>query len=76
MSAVIVRIPHPRALTNVRAAIDARAGYLGAAAADRARAKREASRAVLAGASTGWAYTQACRDLRGAEPATRPGGAA
>ena len=76
MSAAIIPLPHPRALTTVRAAIDARARHLGAAAADRARAKRQASRAVLAGASTGWAYTQACRALRGAQPASRPGGAA
>ena len=76
MNAAIIPLPHPRALTNVRAAIDARACHLGATAAERARIKRQASRAVLAGASTGWAYTQACRDLRGAQPAPRPGGAA
>lgn len=76
MAAVIVRLPHPRALNTVRAAIDARARSLGTTVADRERVRRQASRDVLGGASTGWAYTQACRALRGAAPAARQGGAA
>ena len=76
MAAVIVRLPHPRALHTVRAAIDARARSLGTNVADRERVRRQASRDVLSGASTGWAYTQACRALRGAAPASRQGGAA
>lgn len=77
MSAVVLQIPaHPREVNTIRAALRERARHIGAHPAELARARRVAMQQLRAGASTGWAVAQGQRVLRGAEPASRPGGAA
>lgn len=77
MSALVIHLPaQPAAFNAARAAITQRAIANAAGEARRKRAVAVAYAELRTGASVAWAVTQGQRELRGAEPANRPGGAA
>ena len=77
MSALVIPMPaHPATFNAARAAITQRAIANASCDARRKRAVAVAYAQLRAGASVAWAVTQGQRELRGAEPAQRPGGAA
>jgi len=77
MSSRVIHLPaQPAAFNAARAAITQRAIANAACDARRKRAVAVAYAQLRDGASVAWAVTQANRELRGAEPAQRPGGAA